>query len=251
MKIDFENIHFNRLTKLQVIDLIHAARMNETGGRLVTPNLHFYSLAIKNPILFEFINSHDVILCDGVPLVWLSKLSENPIPCRIAGSDLIIDLLAYASSQRLSLAFIGGTNVTNRVVLEIIKCDYPGIKQTSFFDGYLQSALAIKDELELLKELKMTQPDIFIVGLGFPKQEEVSQLLSEYFPKAWFINIGMGMKYLSGEMYRCPTLLQRVGLEWMWRLLSEPTRLFQRYIREDIPTCFLLFTRLIVQRRGL
>lgn len=246
MKISLGSIVFNRFSKIQVLDRIHHLRMLNAGGRVITPNLHFYSVVRKNPDLLKLINSHELILCDGVPIVWLSRFTKNPIPSRIAGSDLLLDLMRYSSNEKLCVAFVGGTSVTHELVQKIISREFPQIRKTIFLHANLVEPSSILNEFEFLKDLRVAQPDIFFMGLGFPKQEQVSRLLFELFPKAWFINVGMGIKYLSGEMNRCPSILQHIGLEWTWRLLSEPKRLYRRYICEDVPTFFSLATKILL-----
>lgn len=235
---------------MQALEHIDLLRQSNLGGRVVTPNMHFFSLIRKTPALLELVNSHELILCDGVPIVWLSKLTNNPIPTRIAGSDFLVEMMNYSSSASLCVAFIGGTSDTHRRIQKRINYEFPGIRRAIFSNANLPHANSIYDEKDFLNTAKILQPDIFFVGLGFPKQEQVSQLLFEIFPRSWFINIGMGINYLSEEMNRCPLIMQRLGLEWIWRLLNEPRRLYRRYILEDLPTFFFLVKNSITRKRS-
>ena len=249
MKARIGSIDFSRLEKRQALDYINSSRELHAGGRVITPNMHFFSLIRKNPDLLELVNSHELILCDGVPIVWLSKLARNPIPSRIAGSDFLIEMMNYSSNKKLCVAFVGGRIDTHKRIQERILIEFPGIRHAIYCHAYLPHADSIHDEAEFLEAAGICQPDIFFIGLGFPKQEEISLELFEMFPKSWFLNVGMGIGYLSGEMNRCPSFLQNIGMEWLWRLISEPRRLFRRYILEDLPTFISLLKNTIILER--
>ena len=249
MRISLQNVNFSRLTRSQALEKIDSSRRSIVGGRVVTPNMHFFSVMRKYPNLLQMVNSHELILCDGVPLVWLSRLSTQPIPSRISGSDFLLDLMHYSSENALSVAFIGGNSETHQRIRSRIQDEFEGIRDAIFCHAVLPEASAIINEEKFMSAALTLQPDIFIIGLGFPKQENVSDLLSKFFPTAWFMNVGMGINYLSGEMIRCPRIFQSLGMEWLWRLLVEPKRLFRRYFLEDIPTFVYLLQKTLCQKK--
>jgi N-acetylglucosaminyldiphosphoundecaprenol N-acetyl-beta-D-mannosaminyltransferase len=251
VKLSINSIDFDLLNLSEVINKIDSLRNLQKGGRVITPNLHFFSEIRRKTELRDFVNEHECILCDGVPLVWLSRLTKKRIPVRIAGSDFLLEILRYSSEKSLAVSFIGGNERTLQVLKAKIQNDFPGIREIVLTDAHFSESWDIYGEKEFLEKSKNVKPEIFIVGLGFPKQEQVSKLLIELFPNSWFLNIGMGINYLTGDMKRSPVYLQNLGLEWLWRLFNEPKRLFRRYVLEDIPTFIYLLYQTIRSSRDL
>jgi N-acetylglucosaminyldiphosphoundecaprenol N-acetyl-beta-D-mannosaminyltransferase len=100
------------------------------------------------------------------------------------------------------------------------------------------------------RTLSAARPDLVLVGLGFPKQERVIRVLRDELPHAWFAGVGISLSFLAGDQPRAPLILQRLGLEWIHRLLHEPRRLFRRYVIQGIPFGARLLSWALARRFG-
>jgi N-acetylglucosaminyldiphosphoundecaprenol N-acetyl-beta-D-mannosaminyltransferase len=118
--------------------------------------------------------------------------------------------------------------------------------------GFYCPPFEFEDDHEELARIRRTlraaQPDLVLVGLGFPKQERVIRLLRPELPGAWFAGVGISLSFLAGDQPRAPVFLQRAGLEWMHRLWHEPRRLFRRYVIHGIPFSARLFGWALMRR---
>lgn len=240
-KLEFHEIVFTPLSTLEASAYIANVLLAERGGTVVTPNLHTFSEIRKGNITPDFINKHDLILCDSRVIQFLINLENRSrrIP-RATGSDLVFDLMEMANINELRVAILGGSELDNSEAEKKIFCDYSKIRVV--FRSSLQ--INFPDDTKnihlLGQELREMEPNLVTLSFGFPKQEQVCDILSKYLPNTWFINIGAGLSYFAGTQIRSPRILQFFSLEWLWRLVLEPRRLFKRYILEDLPTLIRL-----------
>lgn len=244
-KINLLGIEFNAVSRAEFLSIISTCIENKIGGRVVTPNLNFYSKSRVDPNLLRLINSHDLVVCDSQWLLWLSRLFSIGIPEKISGSDLLPEILKIAESKKWKIAFIGGTEHTEHKLLLKLSKEHPDIDVVFVYSGILMQH---PDKLmveELTNKIISQKPDLIFVGLGFPKQEQWADALIASCKSSWFINIGMGINFYSGSVRQSPQILKKAGLEWLWRLFSEPKRLFRRYVLEDIPQLIRMFHALL------
>lgn len=177
----------------------------------------------------------DLVVADGMPLVWAGELQGSPFPGRVAGSALVVSLSAAAAQTGASIFLLGGNPGTAELAVKRLRKDSPDIR----FSGTLCPPFGFDKEPEWLARIERTlrdaKPDIVYVGLGFPKQERLIVGLRERMPTTWFISCGVSFSFLSGEIRRAPVLMQRLGLEWLHRMMQEPARLCRRYLLEGLP----------------
>jgi N-acetylglucosaminyldiphosphoundecaprenol N-acetyl-beta-D-mannosaminyltransferase len=205
------------------------------GGWVATPNVdHFRALSAR-PELMALVSSANLIVADGMPLVWASKLQGTPLPGRVCGSALLLSLTAAATLAGVSIFLLGGDPGSAEKAAAVMAQKYRGLKLA----GMLCPPLGFeKDESQLASicnELRRARPGIVYCCFGFPKQELVIQRLRDSLPTSWFLGVGGSLSMVSGEISRAPTWMQQAGLEWVWRLLKEPRRLAARYLAHDLP----------------
>jgi N-acetylglucosaminyldiphosphoundecaprenol N-acetyl-beta-D-mannosaminyltransferase len=211
-----------------VVDLIMTRSAGGVGGRVVTPNVSMLRLS-SHGTLGYVIDEAELSVCDGAPVLWLSKIVGTPLPERVTGSSLIYTLSEAAARDGRSVFFLGGRPGAAESAAANLSASFPGLVVAgtscpSFgFEG--------DDErfAEVVDALVRARPDIIYVGLGFPKQEMVSTRLREHLPGSWFVNCGAAIHFAAGWQDRAPSWMQRSGLEWVHRLLHEPRRLASRY----------------------
>lgn len=232
---------FDLLTHAELVDNVVAAIKCDDGGTIVTPNIDICHRISKDPASRGFLASASFVVPDGMPLLWAARLAGLPLVERITGSDLIYSLSRAAAANGWSIYLIGGVQADDG---RPSAATLAGDRLASMYAGldvagsYAPPARfnAMADDIDVLgKELAETEPKIVFVGLGFPKQERLIARLIPHLPRAWYVGCGAAIPYAAGELRRAPVWMQRSGLEWTFRLVSEPRRLAGRYLRRDVP----------------
>ena len=218
------------------------------GGWCITPNLDHLRRLTRDRKLRALYSHAALIVADGMPLIWASRLAGTPLPERVAGSSLISSLSAAAGQQGRSIYLLGGAKGTAEQAAEVLKQQYPGVRIAGIYYpefGFESDEAQVQ---KLIAHLTAANPDIVYVALGSPKQEWLIGQLRGYLPRSWWLGIGISFSFLSGQVKRAPMWMQRAGLEWLHRLSQEPRRLARRYLVHGLPFAASLFTSAIVQR---
>ena len=224
-------------TNSHIIESLQAGR----GGWVITPNLDQLRLFRKTPDLHRMYDQADLIVADGMPLIWASRLQKTPLPERVAGSSIINTLTAAAAEAGYRIFFLGGNNGAAERAADELLTHNPSLQIAGHYCppfGFDQNPA----EMDRIKStLIESKPDIVYVGLGFPKQERLIEQLRPLLPQAWFLGIGISFSFVAGEVKRAPRFMQKLGLEWLHRMIQEPGRLFKRYVIHGIPFAVRLF----------
>jgi N-acetylglucosaminyldiphosphoundecaprenol N-acetyl-beta-D-mannosaminyltransferase len=242
-------LNFDALSEEQVVAWIVGDLRDGRGGWVVTVNIDICRRISRDPAAGDLVSRASLVVADGMPLVWAARLRGDPLPERVAGASLIFTLSAAAAVHGKSVYLLGGRpGVPQQAAAELARrC--PGLLVAGVdappdgFDREPGELAAVR------KKVAEARPDIVYVGLGFPKQEQVIAALAADLPTAWFIGCGAAIPFAAGALPRAPQLLQRLGLEWAYRLASEPRRLFRRYLVDDLPFALLLIIASAMARR--
>jgi N-acetylglucosaminyldiphosphoundecaprenol N-acetyl-beta-D-mannosaminyltransferase len=190
-----------------------------------------------------------MLVADGMPLIWASRLQRTPLPERVCGSNLIWSLSEAAAGAGLSIYLLGGADDTAEQAGRILTSHFANLRIAgTYYPPYGFE----KDPAELARmseAIERAAPDIVFVALGFPKGERLIDHLRRHRPQAWWIGVGISFSFVCGHVSRAPKWMQRTGLEWLHRLLKEPRRLIKRYLIDDIPFAFRLLWRSFGERR--
>ncbi len=233
--IQLANVAVDAVTESECIEFIMSEIEQGNGGVVITPNLDHLRRCARDPEYATMLNAADLVLADGMPLVWASKLQGTPLPARVAGSDLISSLSAAATGAGRSIYLLGGSPGTADATATVLRERHPDIRLV----GVYCPPLGFEDDAEVLPEmlekLRAAKPDIVFVALGSPKQERLISVLRDKFPLTWWLGVGYSFSFLSGEAKRAPMWMQHHGLEWAHRLMQDPKRLAKRYLYDDLP----------------
>jgi N-acetylglucosaminyldiphosphoundecaprenol N-acetyl-beta-D-mannosaminyltransferase len=232
----------------ELLDTLFSALDKQRGGWLITANLDFLRRYYKEPRMQVLYSQADLRVADGMPLVWAAYLQGTPLPERIAGASLLRPLAARAARDGRSIYFLGGNGNTAEGAATALQAEFPGLRVAGFSSPWLPAEpddAAVEPTRQALTEAR---PDIVLVALGSPKQEWLISKLRRSLPACWFIGVGMSFSFTTGDMPRAPRWMQRSGLEWMHRLVSEPRRLGKRYLWHDAPFGIELLGRSLLQR---
>jgi N-acetylglucosaminyldiphosphoundecaprenol N-acetyl-beta-D-mannosaminyltransferase len=191
---------------------------NATKTFLVTANPEIVYYAEKNPTYQKIIDQADFVIADGYGVILASKIIRNPLPEKIPGFEVMCELLARGNSHGWSAYFLGAKRDVIEQAISNIKVNYPHLTIAGFHDGYFS------DSSEIVKELEDTKPDLVFVALGFPKQEKwIHEQFSEM-EKGLFIGVGGSFDVLAGTVKRAPVIWRKLNLEWLYRLIKQPSR---------------------------
>lgn len=224
----------NMAEALAAIEEMIAEGLNKKKSYVVAINVDVVMKIEKDAYLKRIVDQADMVLVDGKPLVWIGKMHGNPIKAKISGSDLVPLLCEVATRKEYSIFIIGGKNGVADLAKENLQHRNPGIK---IVGTYAPPFGFEKDEVELNKinlMISESHPDLLIASFGCPKQEKwIYENISKYNAKV-SICAGATVDFLAGTVKRAPRWMSEHGLEWFFRFMQEPKRMFKRYFIEDV-----------------
>jgi N-acetylglucosaminyldiphosphoundecaprenol N-acetyl-beta-D-mannosaminyltransferase len=186
--------------------------------------------------LHEAVSSCDLILADGMSVVWASRILGAPLPERVAGIDLFMELLASADRHAWSVYFFGATQEVLDEVLRRVREDFPGLRIAGSHHGYVDEA----EELRIVDEMKTLGPDMLFLGMGTPKKEYFIHRHGRATGCTVCHGVGGSFDVLAGKVQRAPERWQAWGMEWLYRVLQEPGRLWWRYLSTNVAFMWLV-----------
>lgn len=233
--VSVHGIELNEVTSPELTSYLVTSSKRGRGGVLLTPNLDVLRTVANSPEAAALVSSADLRVADGVPVLWLSRLQGTPLPERVAGSDLTVNLSAALADANLSVFLVGGAPGTAAGAARRLKQMHPGLNVIGSYCppyGYENDP---EETAAIIERLTSAKPDFVYVGLPFLKAARLAHQISSALPTSWSLGVGVSFSFLTGEVRRAPRWMQRSGLEWLHRLVQEPRRLFRRYILQDLP----------------
>ncbi|MCB0208309.1 MAG: WecB/TagA/CpsF family glycosyltransferase [Anaerolineae bacterium] len=236
------------ITENECVTMILNELDDNHGGAIVTMNLDHLRRYNIDPTYKALCDAATLIVPDGMPLVWASRLQGTPLPERVTGSNLIWSLSEMAAANKKSIYLLGGAPGTMEATASVLQQRYPGVQIAGMYCpkyGFENNDQEIE---HLIKHLKSTSPDIIFVALGSPKQEMLINRLRNHLPESWWIGVGISFSFVGGDIARAPVWMQQAGLEWAHRLWQEPGRLAKRYLVHGIPFAGKLMGQAAINR---
>ena len=228
------NTYINNLTMPETIDKIEKMISSKNKSYVVAVNVDVIMKIENDPYLKEIVDNADMVLVDGKPLVWISKMYGRPLKAKISGSDLVPLLCDVAAQKGYSIFIIGGKDGIAEQAQKRLESKLPNIK---IVGTYAPPMGFEKDEEELNKINSMiskAKPDLLIACFGCPKQEKwIYENINKYDAKV-SICAGATVDFLAGNVKRAPRWMSEHGLEWFYRFFQEPKRMFKRYFVDDV-----------------
>ncbi len=247
-QITLRGVHLHAVTEAQCVDYLISELDHQRGGWVITPNLDHMRRAGSDPEFKQMLDEADVVVADGTPLIWASKLQGTPLPERVAGSALVWSLAEAAAIHNRSLYLLGGDPGAADKAAEVLKNRYPDLKIAGTDCppmGFDQDPDAMQ---QVVQKVLDTRPDIVYVGLGSPKQERLIRQVRVKLPHVWWLGVGISLSFIAGDVKRAPRWVQRIGLEWLHRLFQEPGRLAKRYLVHGLPFAARLLLGAVINR---
>jgi N-acetylglucosaminyldiphosphoundecaprenol N-acetyl-beta-D-mannosaminyltransferase len=241
VRIDLGGTLIDRVDRSEAVDRIRGFLASDTPHQIVTVNLDFLSIAERNPRFRTLINSADLAVADGMPLVWLSRLRRTPLAERVAGVELVDESCGLAVETGRGVFLLGAAPGIAHVAGQRLTERHPGLRVVGTYSPPI-GPLKRRENDRILRMIRDAAPDFVFVALGAPRQDEWIQAHLDELNVPVAMGVGCVFDLLAGVSRRAPTWMQATGLEWAYRLGREPRRLWRRYIVNDLP----VFVRLLV-----
>lgn len=228
------NTYVNNVSMAETIDNIKQLIEKKKKSYIVPINVDVVIKIEEDDYLKQIIDNADMVLIDGKPLVWIAKHHKKPVKAKISGSDLVPLLCEVAAEKGYTIFIIGGKSGIAEQAKTKLKEKYPNI---SIVGTYAPPFGFEKNEIELMKINKMisvVHPNILIACFGCPKQEKWIYENYKKYDAIVSICAGATVDFLAGNAKRAPKWMSNCGLEWFYRFLQEPKRMFKRYFIDDV-----------------
>ena len=245
MRVNLAGIEIDQYSFEEVVErILNHTLTDRTPEYVVTPNAHHIVMLQKDERFRQIYRQAFLVVPDGVSLLWAAQFLQTPLNGRVNGTDLFESLCAVADQKGLTVFLLGGRPGAAAAAAEVLYNRHPDLK---IVGTYCPPYGFEKDKAELARinaAIKAAAPDLLFVGLGAPKQEY--WIFDHYQQLGVPISVGIGVSFelVGGMVQRAPKLMQKLGLEWLFRLLMEPQRLWQRYLVGNV-----LFMLLILRQR--
>jgi N-acetylglucosaminyldiphosphoundecaprenol N-acetyl-beta-D-mannosaminyltransferase len=214
------------------VDMTEALERCERSIRTRTRTQHMAVNAAKivamrrDDDLRRLVGGCDLITADGQAVVWASRLLGDPLPVRVAGIDLMLELMALAERRGYGVYVLGARQDVLDQALARLRERHPRLRITGFHDGYFSDA----EEPSVVAAIRAARPDLLFVAMSTPRKEYFLGRWGPELDVPFSMGVGGAVDVLAGITRRAPRPLQRLGLEWAFRLAQEPRRLFRRYL---------------------
>lgn len=222
----------DKLSIAEVLDRLDQFIQERRFHQVATANTDFLINAISDPELRHILREADLVVPDGMPVVWASRLMGSPLPERVAGADIVPRLAALAARKGYTIYMLGARPEVALRAKARLEADYPGVQIVGCVSPPTASIVELDWE-DVLADIARTEPDILLVAFGNPKQEKWIHMHRD---RLQMVPVCMGVggtfDFIAGEVPRAPSFVQRFGFEWVHRLLQDPKRLWRRYARD-------------------
>jgi len=180
----------------------------------------------RNPALGEDVSSANLIMADGSSVVMASKILGKKLPERVAGIDLMHGILAQGEQRQYRIFCLGASEEVSLQVVDKLKQDYPGVIIAGRRNGYFNQ----DEEADVAKQIAESRADVLFVAITSPKKEQFMARWNPLMQVPVVHGVGGSFDVLAGKVQRAPLIWQKYGMEWLYRVLQEPGRLWQRYL---------------------
>ena len=224
-RITILNTVIDVLDVRQTINLVEKYVQTKTPLHLMGVNADKINEVNSNELMKHIVNSCGIINADGASVILASKYLKKPLPERVAGVDLMQSLVALSEKKGYSVYLLGAKQAVVEKTAEVLRERHPKLNIVGIHNGYFKEP----DWPSISLELKEKNPDFVFVGITSPLKEYLIEYLQEQGHTSVFMGVGGSFDVISGNIPRAPLWMQKANLEWLFRVMQEPKRLFKRY----------------------
>jgi N-acetylglucosaminyldiphosphoundecaprenol N-acetyl-beta-D-mannosaminyltransferase len=237
-KVHLLDVPIDRLTMEGVLARVDEAILRRARLQIGVVNAAKLVNMRRDPLLRQDVLTSDLILADGASVVWASRLMGDPLPERVAGIDLMLAILRRGSARAYRVYCLGATqDVLDRAVDGML-AEFPGISIVGRRNGYFGA----DEEEGVARDVAAARPDVLFVAMTSPKKESFLRRWSPHMEVPVCHGVGGSFDVLAGKVRRAPLAWQRLGLEWLYRVLQEPRRLWKRYLVTNTTFCAMVLS---------
>ena len=238
--LDIFGIRIFRYTLADTLDRIDAAVINRSKLHIGVVNAAKVVNMRLNPTLKEDVLRSDMILADGMGVVWASKLlSSNPLPERVAGIDIMYGVFNRGNAKGYRVFLFGATEEVSLKVAKRLQEQYPEVVLAGRRNGYFCE----EEEEEIARLIAESKPDVLFVAITSPKKENFMARWTKTMNVPVVHGVGGSFDVMAGMVERAPDIWQKLGLEWLYRVKQEPRRLWKRYVVTNSIFCWMVLKR--------
>ncbi|MEM9134106.1 MAG: WecB/TagA/CpsF family glycosyltransferase [Actinomycetota bacterium] len=223
-RIELFGFGVDAVTTEQALDWVAEQATGPGRGRILTLNATGMMIAEQDEFLARYAGTAELVVADGQPLVWASPLFGTRLPERVAGIDLVDRMAAQAADRGWPVFLLGAEEATIAEAARELERRHSGLKVAGHHHGFLGDSAA-----EVAAQIAASGASILFVGMGMPRQEQFIDGHWERLGVDVAIGVGGTFEVITGHLRRAPVLVQRLGLEWAFRMIQEPRRLAGRY----------------------
>jgi len=232
-RVDLLGCPIDNLSRAETVDCIDRWIQDRRPCQHVVVNVDKLLKVRKDQALYDIIAGCGIINADGMPLVWVSRWLGTPLKERVTGIDLMEDLIALAAQRGYAVFFLGARQPVVEAVTEIYRTRFPALRIAGHRNGYWTP----EEEREVVRQIKQSGADILFVAMGSPRKEIFLNQYRQELGPPFVMGVGGSFDVVAGKTRRAPQWMQHWGLEWLFRFLQEPKRMWKRYLVGN--TCFI------------
>ena len=245
-RVDICGVMVDVISLKELLNAVMMRTERRTPGYIVTPNVDHVCLCRRNAAFKRAYQEASLVLPDGVPLIWSSRMLGTPLVQRLNGTDLVYAISERAAARGRTVFLLGAEEGVPGQAAERLKSLYPGLRIAGIYSPPMGFETSAEENAAIVERLRAAAPDICFVAVGSPKQEIWMQEYCEESRVPLMIGVGASLDFIAGRKRRAPRVFQKAGFEWLWRLCTEPRRLWRRYLVDD-----MLFFALLARQFAL
>jgi N-acetylglucosaminyldiphosphoundecaprenol N-acetyl-beta-D-mannosaminyltransferase len=219
------------VTAIEAVAQIEQLILSGSTHQVATANLDFVRNALRDTYLQQIICDCSLVVPDGAPIVWASKLFGKPLQQRVAGVDLVPRLAQLSADRGYGIFVLGSTDENSERAMDVLRLSYPKMNVVGRYSPEIRPLDEMDDD-EILRRIEEANPELLLLAFGNPKQEKWIHRNRGRLKVPVAIGIGGSLDIIAGSLQRAPLWMQKTDLEWVFRMAQEPRRLLPRYVKD-------------------
>jgi N-acetylglucosaminyldiphosphoundecaprenol N-acetyl-beta-D-mannosaminyltransferase len=230
-RIEFAGVLIDKVDLRGALERIESFLHSESAHQVVTVNLDFLSIAQRDDEFRQTLNEADLAVPDGMPLVWFSRLQGDALTERVTGVALVDACCRMAHAENRPVFLLGAGPGVAAIAAERLTERFPGLRVAAYSPPV--GPIDRRENARILRTIRAAQPGFVFVALGAPRQDLWIRENLRRLDAQVAMGVGCVLDVLAGSVHRAPPWMQQLGLEWAFRLVHEPSRLWRRYLLND------------------